>query len=288
MKPVVQEKILNAIIEVTHDGIFLLDSCGVIISANPVACSLCGFESENDLLQQPRKFNDLFNFYDHNDKEVPLEQLPVSRALNGENVIDYKGKGISKKTGKIWYGLYSAVSMSNETRDSVSVALSIKDISGSTVENENTYQLALMIGSYGVYDFDIPAGRAKVNPEYEIMLEYTPGEVLVTFDWWINSIHPEDRERARSTITDCAYGKSQEYKMEFRMRTKSGTWKWVLCQGKNIEYDLQGKPIRMLGTHIDIAEHKRVEEALREERNKFTKIAASVPGVICSFRQRPD
>jgi PAS domain S-box-containing protein len=134
MKPVDQQKILNTMIEFAHDGILLLDPSGIIISANPAASSIFGFKSENDILQPQRKFTDFFNFYDFNDTEVPLEQLPFSRALNGERITDYKGKGISKETGKAWYGIISAIPMLDDTKGIAGVVVSIKDISDSKVE----------------------------------------------------------------------------------------------------------------------------------------------------------
>jgi PAS domain S-box-containing protein len=298
MKSIDQEKILKTMIEFAHDGFLLLDSGGIIIQVNQAACSICGFLSADDIRQQPLKFTVLFDLYDFNDNIVPVEQSPVSRALNGEIITDFKGKGIRKDTGKVWHGLFSAIPMFDETKKIVGAVLSIKDISDSVQlvnerekEKENNRSIiACMVEEavIAVYDFDIQAGRATVNPEYEIMLGYTPGEIQFTLDWWTNSIHPQERGRARSIMDDCIYGKLQSYKLEFRMRTKSGEWKWILCQGRNVEYDKQGKPIRMLGTHIDITERKRTEEALHDERNKLRKIADTLPGVIFSYHQRPD
>jgi PAS domain S-box-containing protein len=53
-------------------------------------------------------------------------------------------------------------------------------------------------------------------------------------------------------------------------------------------HDSEGRVIGVLGTWENITERLRTEEALREERDRFTKIAEAAPGVICSFRLRPD
>ena len=45
---------------------------------------------------------------------------------------------------------------------------------------------------------------------------------------------------------------------------KDGTYKWVLDRGKVIEYDEDGKPARVIGTHTDITEQKQQEEQLRQ------------------------
>ena len=50
------------------------------------------------------------------------------------------------------------------------------------------------------------------------------------------------------------------------MKTKSGEWFWIRSRGKNVEFDELGKPIRMVGTHMDINERKRAEEKLRKTK----------------------
>ncbi|HEX2959613.1 MAG TPA: PAS domain-containing protein, partial [Chitinispirillaceae bacterium] len=82
MKQIDQQTILRTMIELAHDAILLLDPHGLIIQANAAALYICGFKSIDDI-RPTIKFTDLFYLYDFNHIEVPLEQHPVSRALNG-------------------------------------------------------------------------------------------------------------------------------------------------------------------------------------------------------------
>ena len=50
------------------------------------------------------------------------------------------------------------------------------------------------------------------------------------------------------------------YRVEYRQRTKTGEWKWILSMGRVVARDSEGKSLRMLGTHTDITERKRLEE----------------------------
>lgn len=54
------------------------------------------------------------------------------------------------------------------------------------------------------------------------------------------------------------------YKCEHRVLCKDGNYKWILDRGKVIEWTVDHKPLRMIGTHKDISEHKRIEEVLLE------------------------
>ena len=51
---------------------------------------------------------------------------------------------------------------------------------------------------------------------------------------------------------------------EYRVLTKDGEWKWVLCKGKVVEFDKDGKPLRMTGIHSDITEHKHLDQKKKE------------------------
>jgi PAS domain S-box-containing protein len=86
---------------------------------------------------------------------------------------------------------------------------------------------------------------------------------------WMSLCHPEDLERSEKSLQDHFQGKTQFYQCEARMRHKAGHWIWVLDQGKVVEWDEQGSPIRMAGTHQDITERKLSEHALRESEERF-------------------
>ncbi len=58
---------------------------------------------------------------------------------------------------------------------------------------------------------------------------------------------------------------------EARMKHKNGNWVWVLDRGKTFEWDEDGKPVRMAGTHLDITERKRAEEALRQAHEELER-----------------
>ncbi len=145
--------------------------------------------------------------------------------------------------------------------------------------NEERLRLALMAANQGLYDLNIQTGEAQINPGYATMLGYDPAQFQETNAKWIERLHPDDRESVAAAYRDYVAGKAPEYRVEFRQRTKTGDWKWILSLGKVVEYDAAGRPLRMLGTHTDITERKQAETALRESEERYRTLVSNLPGL---------
>ncbi|HET9913356.1 MAG TPA: PAS domain S-box protein [Anaerolineales bacterium] len=144
-------------------------------------------------------------------------------------------------------------------------------------ESEERLRLSLHAANQGLYDLNVQTGDAIVNREYAEMLGYDPETFVETNAAWIERLHPDDREVTAKAYSDYTNGLLPEYRVEFRQRMKDGNWKWILSIGKVIEYDAEGKPLRMLGTHTDITKRKQAEEKLRESEHKFSIMFDKAP-----------
>ncbi len=133
-------------------------------------------------------------------------------------------------------------------------------------ESEERLRLSLHAAKQGLYDLNVQTGMAIVNTEYARMLGYDPDTFVETNAAWIERLHPDDYEHTAKAYSDYINGLTSEYRVEFRQKTKDGQWKWILSLGKIVDYNAVGKPLRMLGTHTDITEHKHTEKALRQAK----------------------
>jgi diguanylate cyclase (GGDEF)-like protein/PAS domain S-box-containing protein len=124
-------------------------------------------------------------------------------------------------------------------------------------ESEQRLRLALEASYQGIYDFNIETGAIIISDEYARMLEYEPDEYQITFGSWVTQLHPDDREQTLMAYNEYISGHREVYSQEFRMRTRSGDWKWIYSTGKVVERDKKGHPLRMLGIHKDISERKK-------------------------------
>ncbi len=131
-------------------------------------------------------------------------------------------------------------------------------------ENEERLRLALTAANQGLYDINLQTGKAIVSPQYATMLGYDSDTFEENNAKWIERLHPDDREPVAQTYRDYVSGLLPEYKVEFRQRTQTGEWKWVLSIGKIVAWDEDGNPLRMLGTHTDISDRKQLEITLNQ------------------------
>ncbi|MFO1421869.1 MAG: PAS domain S-box protein [Candidatus Competibacteraceae bacterium] len=132
----------------------------------------------------------------------------------------------------------------------------------SLLEAKERLALALAATNQGIYDLNIQTGEAIISAEYATMLGYDPERFAESNSAWIARLHPDDHDAIVKIYQDYLAGRQPEYRVEFRQKTQSGAWKWILSVGKIVERDADGRPRRMLGIHTDIDARKAAEEQL--------------------------
>ena len=121
--------------------------------------------------------------------------------------------------------------------------------------SEERLEMVLEGSEPGFWDWNIESGEVIRNDRRAQMLGYsTIKEFDDNTDTWTNSIHPDDREAAWASINDHKDGRTPSHKMEYRMLTKDGGYKWILDNAKVVQRDDNGRPLRMSGTHSDAIE----------------------------------
>lgn len=130
----------------------------------------------------------------------------------------------------------------------------------SAAPSDDRLRLALEATSDGVWDWDIQTGGGYFSPRYYTMLGYRPGEFPATYEAWRGLVHPEDIAAAEQNLRQSQERADEIYETEFRMRTRDGQWRWILARGRVVGRSADGRPARMIGTHVDITELKLANE----------------------------
>ncbi|MEN6439503.1 MAG: PocR ligand-binding domain-containing protein [Syntrophobacter sp.] len=145
-------------------------------------------------------------------------------------------------------------------------------------ESEERLRLALEGTSDGIWDWNLRTGKAYFSPRYYTMLGYEPDEFPACYESWRQLVHPEDAEQSERAVYR-AIEENTPYSAEFRFRAKNGEWLWILGRAKVAEFDLEGKAVRVAGSHTDITERKRAEEALSKRIVALTQPLDSARGI---------
>ncbi len=115
----------------------------------------------------------------------------------------------------------------------------------------------------GVWDWNIQTDEAQYSRRWKEMLGYSEADILPTNQEWVERIHPDDRLHVAATMQAYLEGRTAIYVVEYRLRCKDESYKWILGRGMVVSRDGEGKPLRMIGTHTDITERKQMEEQVR-------------------------
>jgi PAS domain S-box-containing protein len=134
-------------------------------------------------------------------------------------------------------------------------------------ENERRLRETLRVGRMGYIDWDLVTNDVQWSLETYRMLGYEPGAFTPTFETTVGMVPAEERARIRARL-EAAFRGECEYDVYHRMVRPDGKVIHVHGQAA-VRRDEQGKPLRMLGTLIDITERRVAEEALGESDRRL-------------------
>ena len=180
-------------------------------------------------------------------------------------------KRFVSKSGKI-IPTYLVVRCSRKANGEVDYVMTmVQDISerkGAELllsRSQKQLEFVLEASEFGFWDWHIPTGVVERNHIWADMLGYTYEEIKSTTQQWADFVHLDDVESAWKSIYDVIEGRTPIHEMVYRMRTKSGEYKWILDRAKVVERDAEGGAVRMIGSHVDYTNRKHFELELTKQ-----------------------
>ena len=123
---------------------------------------------------------------------------------------------------------------------------------------EERFALAMRGANDGLWDWNLETDEVYYSSGWKSMLGYEEDELEHVFGTWDTLVHPDDKDRVLATVDSYLKGKTDSMEVEFRMFHKDGHDVFILGRGFRV-FSKENKPIRLVGTHVDISKRKKAE-----------------------------
>lgn len=117
-------------------------------------------------------------------------------------------------------------------------------------QSQERYMLAERAVADGLWDWNIITDEEYFSPRWKEILGYEDAELPNLKSTFLNRIHADDLARV-DEMTRAHLERGEHYALEFRLRHKDGSYRWVFSRGEAM-LDAEGRPIRMVGGTTDI------------------------------------
>lgn len=139
-------------------------------------------------------------------------------------------------------------------------------------ESEERFRLAAKATHDALWDWDLHKGQVWRSEGFQNLFGYAAEDVGADFDWWVARIHPDDVNEVLAQIPQPGVSTSAQCAFEYRFRRQDGTYADVFDRGF-VMFSAEGKPVRMIGTIMDISARRRAEEMAHMQRAELAHIA---------------
>jgi len=260
-------------------GIFHSTFEGKFIDVNPALVKMFGYNSSEELLNLVTSISD--QIY----AEPPKRDAVNTRAMEAGGFVRTENL-YRRKDGSLWHGmLHMRIVPEQDSKPSYFEGF-IEDITErKQAEQALAYERqrlsSILEGTnVGTWEWNIQTGETIFNERWAGIIGYSLNEISpVNIETWVKYTHQDDLKLSDELLEKHFKGELDYYECEARMKHKNGEWIWILDRGRVHQWDEEGKPILMSGTHQNINNRKNAEEALREsERRHRTILQTAMDG----------
>lgn len=258
----------KTIFEQAGIGIAVVDvETGRFLAINDHFCKILGY-SEIELKE--KSFKEITYFKDLD------EDLIQVRKINSGQIDNYsvEKRYINKEGNVVWASL-TATPLWNEDKKHIGNIAFVQDItarktSETLVLRANQKNKALINTIDGiVWEADAEVNFTFISEKVEAILGYTSADWLSYPKFWVEHIHPEDRDFVLKYCL-AQTESSLDHDFEYRMIAKNGDIVW-LRDIVNLEMDNNGKVLNLRGIMIDITKTKEIETELNKSLRLVTE-----------------
>ncbi|MDH5387574.1 MAG: response regulator [Gammaproteobacteria bacterium] len=237
-----------------HDIVSTTDITGKIISVNDRFCMVSGYSREEMLGQNHRILKSGFHtqsFYDDLWQSISKGEIWRGTICN------------LKKNGNEYWVESTIVPFLDDKGKPYKYVSARTDITESRASRERLERGQLYAG-IGTWDWDVRTNDVYWSDKVKQLYGYSSEVSPVTYEHFINIVHPEDKSAVENAINACLE-KGIKYDIEHRVVWPDNSVHWMLERGDVLRNE-DGEPLHFLGVVQDITQQKSAELGLIEAR----------------------
>lgn len=254
-------------------GHFSLDGTGSITQLNHVGAKLFG-------LDRTRLLGSVFEMYLPEDQRAVFRLLFDQATHTGEV---QSGEFTLRNHGDIAVHVLLRMATLPHGQNCQVVLTDISErrlIEEALRVSEERWKLALDASGDGVWDWNVRTGSVMFSQRFAQLYGFEGDEYGNRLEDWSARIHPEDTLRVMADLQAHLAGKTHSFSNEHRGHCKDGRWKWVLARGTVVSRGVDGRALRLIGTHVDISSQKKTQVALRVANELQQAVFDALPSQI--------
>ncbi|NOS81541.1 MAG: PAS domain S-box protein, partial [Nitrospira sp.] len=273
------EEHFRALIEHSSDIITVLGLDGTIRYESP------SFERRLGYAQQELNGRIAFEFVHEDDLPAVLERFQLVVQRPGEpQTAEFRFRH-KDNSWRIFEGIGQAI---RDSQGLLSVIVNSREITErkrgeqALRTSQEKLRQALQASNTGLWDWNTETSEVSFSREWKRQLGYEEAELTDAFESWETRLHPDDHEWAVAFVQTFLVNRVGDYRQEFRLRHKDGTYRWIEARASFVT-EPDGRRIRLIGSHTDITERKRAEELLSASKKQLQDILDSLFGFVALY-----
>lgn len=147
---------------------------------------------------------------------------------------------------------------------------------------ERVIDVTARAGSVGLWEWEPVTNAVRFSREFKRQLGYEEHELPDEFEEWTQRLHPAEHARVMGELERFLQHPQGELSIEYRLRHRDGSYRWMMAQGSAL-VGPDGRPVRVMGSLVDITPFKELEQSLRESERRYRELADALE---CRVSQR--
>ena len=268
----------RSVLNNSRGAFYILDSNYRVLLFNEQAKKILWLSDNNSSLEGIGYFLNILP----EARKKPVKEI-LDRVIKGEK-IEYEIFYPKENNRGIWlsvgftpiYNDQGAVSQICVTSYDITL---LKENEKALTRSEQRWKFALDGAGDGVWDYNFQTKEIYYSPLYKKMLGYSDDEFHDEAHEWQSRVHPDDYYKIVDIDSLYEDHSIQNHSIEYRIKSKSGDYVWVLDRGMLLERTPDGKPLNLIGTHTNITERKIAEERLMQSEHRFSSFMDNSPSL---------